>query len=144
MKSSDSQLNELIEITRDGQHFYQHALNEVQDEQMRQLFRDMVQTKAEVIQALSSKVAADLEQPSMGGTLVGKLREAYADTRARFAKNETAVYVSQLEAAESRIVHAFEDALESAEPEVRTLVAAEMPKVRACHDRIWTLKKTLQ
>lgn len=144
MKSSDSQLNELIEITRDGQHFYQHTLNEVQDEQMRQLFRDMVQTKAEVIQALSSKVASDLEQPSMGGTLVGKLREAYADTRARFAKNETAVYVSQLEAAESRIVHAFEDTLESAEPEVRTLVAAEMPKVRACHDRIWTLKKTLQ
>lgn len=144
MKSSDSQLNELIEITRDGQHFYQHALSEVKDEQMRQLFRDMVQTKAEVIQALSSKVASDQEQPSMGGTLVGKLREAYADTRARFAKNETAVYVSQLEAAESRIVHAFEDALESAEPEVRTLVAAEMPKVRACHDRMWTLKKTLQ
>lgn len=143
MNSSDSQLNELIEITRDGQHFYQHAMTEVKDTQMQQLFREMAETKAEVIRALSAKVAADQAQPSMGGTLMGKLRETYADTRARFARDEAAVYVSQLEAAEDRILHAFEDALESGEPEVRSLVAAEMPKVRACHDRMWALKKTL-
>lgn len=146
MKSSDRQINELIEITRDGQHFYQHVLNEVavEDAQMQQLFRDMLQSKAEVIQILSSWIAEDRAQPALGGTLTGKLREAYADTRARFARNETALYVSQLEAAESRILHAFESALKSTEADVRCLAEAELPRVRACHDLILTLKKSLQ
>jgi hypothetical protein len=31
MSSAKAQLNELIEITRDGQRFYQHAAEEVKD-----------------------------------------------------------------------------------------------------------------
>jgi len=31
MTRTTSQLNELIEITRDGQRFYQHAIQEVKD-----------------------------------------------------------------------------------------------------------------
>ena len=41
-----------------------------------------------------------------------------------------ATYVPQLEEAEDRILHAFEDALESADNDVRVLLAVEMPKVR--------------
>jgi uncharacterized protein (TIGR02284 family) len=71
---------------------------------------------------------------------VGKLRHAYADARATLSSDEEATYVAQLEEAEDRILHAFEDALESAEPDVRALLAVEMPKVRACHNRMRDLK----
>jgi uncharacterized protein (TIGR02284 family) len=40
------------------------------------------------------------------------MRQMYADTRATLAKDEDATYVAQLEEAEDRILHAFEDALE--------------------------------
>ncbi|HWV07952.1 MULTISPECIES: ferritin-like domain-containing protein [unclassified Pseudomonas] len=144
MTSKTAQLNELIEITRDGQRFYEHAHDAVKDVRLQALFRDMSQVKTQVIQALAVKVAANQETPSSGGTVIGKLRQVYADTRASLSSDEEATYVAQLEEAEDRILHAFEDALESAEPDVRALLAVEMPKVRACHDRMRSLKLSMQ
>ncbi|KIP96358.1 MULTISPECIES: PA2169 family four-helix-bundle protein [Pseudomonas] len=143
MSNKTEQLNELIAIIRDGQRFYEHAHDEVKDVRLQALFRDMSQTKNQVIQALSVKVAANQEEPTSSGTVVGKLRQAYADARATLSSDEEATYVAQLEEAEDRILHAFEDALESAEPDVRALLAVEMPKVRACHDRMRDLKHAM-
>lgn len=143
MSNKTEQLNELIAIIRDGQRFYEHAHDEVKDVRLQALFRDMAQTKNQVIQALAVKVAANQEEPTSSGTVVGKLRQAYADARATLSSDEEATYVSQLEEAEDRILHAFEDALESAEPDVRALLAVEMPKVRACHDRMRDLKHAM-
>jgi len=72
------------------------------------------------------------------------MRQMYADTRATLAKDEDATYVAQLEEAEDRILHAFEDALEDSDNDVRALLAVEMPKVRACHDRMRALKQNMQ
>nr|WP_313086039.1 PA2169 family four-helix-bundle protein [Pseudomonas sp.] len=135
MNHDINHLNELIEITRDGQHFYQHACDVVKDVQLQHLFRDMAQAKTHVIQALSVKVAANQVQPAQGGTTAGKLREVYADTRARLGDAD-AVYVDQLDQMEERLLAAFEDAVKSAEPDVRALLAIELPKIRACHERI--------
>ncbi|TBU75077.1 hypothetical protein DNK06_18470 [Pseudomonas daroniae] len=143
MSNKTDQLNELIAIIRDGQRFYEHAYGEVKDVRLQALFRDMSQTKNQVIQALSVKVAANQEEPTSSGTVVGKLRQAYADARATLSSDEEATYVAQLEEAEDRILHAFEDALESAEPDVRALLAVEMPKIRACHDRMRDLKHAM-
>ena len=144
MTDKIAQLNELIEITRDGQQFYQHAHDEVKDVRLQVLFRDMSQSKAELIRALSVKVAANQEIPASGGTFIGKLRQVYADTKASLVSDKEATYVAQLEEAEDRILHAFEDALESAEPDLHALLTVEMPKVRANHDRMRALKHSLQ
>ncbi|ERI51908.1 PA2169 family four-helix-bundle protein [Pseudomonas sp. AOB-7] len=144
MSSKTAQLNELIEITRDGQRFYEHAHDEVKDIRLQALFRDMARAKTEVIDALARSVAANHSQPASGGTLLGKLRQLYADTRATLAKDEDATYVAQLEESEDRILQAFEDALEGADQDLRVLLAMEMPKVRACHERMRALKHSLQ
>jgi len=142
MNQSMNQLNELIEITRDGQHFYQHALTEVKDTELQHLFRDLAQAKTHIIQALSVKVAANHQQPAQGGTLAGSMRELYTDTRARLGDPDK-VYVEQLEQMEDRIVQAFEDALSAAEPDVRALLAIELPKLRACQERMRKLRDDL-
>ncbi|WP_068828951.1 ferritin-like domain-containing protein [Pseudomonas sp. BMS12] len=143
MSKQAVQLNELIEITRDGQRFYEHASREVKDSHLKSLFGEMSLAKVDVIRALSARVAANHEQPASGGTLVGKLRQVYADTRATLASDEAATYVAQLEEAEDRILHAFEDALESADAELKPLLVSEMPKVRACHDRMRGVKRSI-
>lgn len=140
MSYKTEQLNELIAIIRDGQRFYEHAHDEIEDVRLQALFRDMAQAKHQVIQALAVKVAANHEEPTSSGTLVGKLRQAYADARATLSSDEEATYVAQLEEAEDRILEAFEDAMESAQPDVRALLAVEMPKLRACHQRMRELK----
>ena len=135
MNPSTIRLNELIEITRDGQHFYQHAMTEVKDVELQHMFRDLAQAKTHIIQALSVKVAASDEQPAQNGTLAGRMRELYTDTKARMGDPD-AVYIEQLAEVEERIVNAFEDALDGAEPDVRALLAIELPKLRACHSRM--------
>lgn len=140
MSQKTEQLNELIAIIRDGQRFYEHAHDEIKDDRLQALFRDMAQAKHQVIQALSVKVAASHEEPTSSGTLVGKLRQAYADARATLSSDEESTYVAQLENAEDRILEAFEDAMETAQPDVRALLAVEMPKMRACHQRMRELK----
>jgi uncharacterized protein (TIGR02284 family) len=136
-----AELNELIEITRDGKRFYEHARDEVKDPQLQVLFKDMAQAKTDVIVALEGKVAANHEVPASGGTFTGKLRQVYADTRAAISSDEGATYIAQLEEAEDRILHAFEDAMDSKDPDLRADITAQMPKVRACHDRMRDLKK---
>src|SRR3989344_3971713 len=122
MNKSMNQLNELIEITRDGQRFYQQAAEEVKDVELQHLFRDLAQAKTQIIQALSVKVAASHEQPSQGGTLTGRMRELYADTRSRIGDHDTP-YVDPLEQTEAHILAAFADAVQDAEPDVRALLA---------------------
>ncbi|WP_070884697.1 ferritin-like domain-containing protein [Pseudomonas argentinensis] len=140
MSHKTEQLNELIAIIRDGQRFYEHAHDEISNEQLKALCRDMAQAKHQIIQALSVKVAANHEEPTDSGTLVGKLRQAYADARATLSSDEETTYVAQLEEAEDRILEAFEDAMETAQPDVQALLAVEMPKVRACHQRMRELR----
>lgn len=143
MNPAMSQLNELIEITRDGQRFYQQAAEEVHDSELQHVFRDMAQAKTHVIQALSVKLAANHEQPSQGGTLSGRIRQLYTDTKTRLGGDARVAYVDQLEEMEDRILHAFEDALGEATPDVRALLATELPKLRACHERMQRLKHSL-
>ncbi|WP_279222806.1 PA2169 family four-helix-bundle protein [Stutzerimonas kunmingensis] len=140
MNQSMNQLNELIEITRDGQRFYQHAADEVKDVELQHLFRDLAQAKTQIIQALSVKVATSHEHPSQGGTLTGRMRELYANTRSRIGDHDRA-YVDQLEQTEANILHAFEGAVGDAEPDIKALLAIELPKLRACHERIRHLKE---
>ena len=71
MNDKTAQLNELIEITRDGQYFYEHAHDQVADAQLQALFRDMSQAMRQLIQTLAMKVAAHQEAPATGGTLAG-------------------------------------------------------------------------
>ncbi|MEB0039201.1 PA2169 family four-helix-bundle protein [Pseudomonas sp. MH10] len=141
MSDTYAQLNELIEITRDGQRFYEHAADEVKDPRFKALFLDMAQAKNEVIRALSVEVATENEKPADGGTLLGKMRQMYADTKATLSSDESYTYVEQLEEAEDRILHAFEDALQSQDPKVQAVAAEKLPQVRAAHDRMRNLKR---
>lgn len=136
MSNKTAQLNELIEITRDGERFYQHALGEVQAPELRRLFEDMLQSKIRIIQALAVEVAAEYQAPAQGGTLIGKLRELYTETRSALSKDTDGTYLEQLAASEQRILEAFEDAMTDAEPDVQALLSVEMPNLRAGHERM--------
>ncbi|MDD0844962.1 PA2169 family four-helix-bundle protein [Pseudomonas sp. Gutcm_11s] len=136
-------LNELIEITRDGELFYQHAEARVQDAQLKALFRDMAALKAEVIRDLALEVAAEHEQPSSGHSLTGSLRQLYADGRARLAADGEVAYVGQLEAAEDRLLQAFEQALGEADASEVALLEAELVKLRAGHARMSQMQRTI-
>ena len=139
--TTTERLNDLIALVRDGQRFYQHASESVHDAELRELFRDLRAATDELIQALIGKVEANEGDPVSEGTWAGRVRQVYADTRAGLSSNDASVYIRQLEETEDRILQAFEDALETGDVGMHSLLAPEMPKVRACHDRMRDLAK---
>lgn len=143
MSTKTARLNELIEVTRDGERFYLHAAEEVRDPLQQELFTELAADKSRTIRALAMQVAAHQERPAQGGTLIGALRELYADTRANFSPDQAAAYADQLERAEARILQAFEDVRADADPELLAIIDAELPRLRASHARILDLKQRM-
>lgn len=143
MKNADK-LQELVSIARDGAKFYDEAGREVHDPSLKLLFLRMADHKRHIINSLSGKLAANLEDVPEEGTFAGKARQMYADLRASLSSNEEKVYVAQLEEAEDRLLEHFEQALkESDDPGVRSILKQHAPEVRSCHAEMSALKKRL-
>ncbi len=137
-------LNELIEVTRDGQRFYEEASDKIGDETLRALFLRLVESRRALIDELSAHVASLGVAPAAGGTVQGTLRTLYGELRAGLATDRSAAFVAQLEEAEDRLMHAFEHALEhDADTSVRAILARHFPKVRSMHDEMRNLKRNL-
>ncbi len=144
MQKADT-LKELVQIARDGATFYEESIQKVDDQRLKSMFTDMAKHKRDLIQSLSSTLRVHDEDVPEDGTVAGKFRQGYADLRAALTKDDAKVYVSQLEESEDRLLHHFEDALESIDdPTVKNVLQVHMPQVRACHDQMRELKKAAQ
>lgn len=147
MTSTTETLNDLIEIARDGKNFYEHALTEVKNPELKALFTEIAQSKAKIISALSSQVSAAGEKPAEQGTFAGSFRKYYTDVKTSFAskEKEEVTYVSELEEQEDRLLHALERAVnEHATPDAQANLRSQLEKARATHDRMRDLKHRMQ
>ncbi len=144
MANPATALNELIEITRDGQTFYTDAVGRVTNPHLKAVFRALIDVKTKMISALSEHVRARGIMPSPQGTLVGGFHKLYAEVRAKLSARTDTTFVAQLEAAEDRLLDAFEQAAANADdPELRAIITRHLPKVRLCHDEMRNLKVAL-
>jgi uncharacterized protein (TIGR02284 family) len=134
-------LNELIEITRDGQTFYTDAVARVTNPHLKAVFRALIDVKTQMISTLSEHVRARGIEPSAQGTLAGSLHKLYAEVQASLSDRGDTTFVAQLEAAEDRLLSAFEQAATTTDdPELRRIITQYLPKVRLCHDEMSNLK----
>ena len=137
-------VKELVQISRDGLEFYEHAMSEVHSERLKSVFSRMAGNKRALIASLSSKLAINDENVPTHGTFAGSVRQTYADLRAMVSANDDKVYVAQLEETEDRLLKHFEKALDdTTDPSVKGLLQQHFPHVRACHDEMSALKKQL-
>ena len=144
MTNPAAALNELIEITRDGQTFYTDAVSRVTNAHLKAVFRALIDVKTKMISALSEHVRARGIEPSAQGTLAGSFRKLYAEVRAKLSSQADTTFVAELEASEDRLLCAFEQAAADADdPELRTIITRHLPKVRLCHDEMRNLKVAL-
>ncbi|MEO8461516.1 MAG: PA2169 family four-helix-bundle protein [Dokdonella sp.] len=134
-------LSDLVQISRDGHAFYSEAAGKVIDAEARQTIDDMAAVRANLIRDLSRQLKEHGEEPPRRGTLYGAMAKLYADTLATFSGDRDGVYVSQLEEAEDRLLHTFEEALLSVdEPETRAILKRYLPLARNAHARMSDLK----
>ncbi len=140
MKNANT-LQELVQIAHDGVEFYTEAGKEVKDVDLKATFARMASAKRDLIASLSTKLIASNEDVPTDGTVVGKLREMYADVRASISSNEEKIYVAQLEATEDRLLEHYDAAIKEVEdPLVLAMLKAHMTRVHACHSEMRNLK----
>ena len=144
MTKPTTTLNELIEITRDGQTFYSEAVNQVDNPHLKTVFRGIIDAKSQLISALSEHVRVYGEKPSADGTFAGSFRKLYAEISARLSDHKDATIVAQLEESEDRLLHAFEHAAKDSDDlALHQIIAEHLPKVRLCHEQMRNLKMLL-
>ena len=138
-------LNELISVTRDSAKFYGEAATEAKNPQLQSLFRSMADSKNGIVGALSREVRSEGAKPETSGSFSGSLHRLYGEVRGKLGSDDYA-YVSQLEASEDRMLHAYQDVLkdnDTPQP-VKTVVSEYLPKVQAQHDLMrdkkWAMK----
>jgi uncharacterized protein (TIGR02284 family) len=144
-KKTESSLNDLIAISRDGQDFYMEAAKKVEDGELAALFTRMAAVKADIVGKLGATVQAAGGEPERHGTLVGSMREMYANVRATLGDTRYA-YVAELEESEDRLLHAFDEVVADADTPAgaRAAAIALLPEVRACHDVMRNRKKAMK
>jgi uncharacterized protein (TIGR02284 family) len=137
-------LKELVQIARDSADFYESARDEVGNPALKDVFTRMAAAKRELIHALGARLALTGQDIPDSGTVTGSMHKMWADLRATFSKKDEAVYVGELEEAEDRLLEHFNEALQNVDDvRVRETLAAQLPKVRACHDEMRALKRRM-
>lgn len=141
MSQATALLNELVEIARDGERFYDEAARKVHSDELRTIFRQQSDVRRKLMDALGEAISRRGETPSSATTLAGDMRRAYAAALAKMGdKDET--YVDQLEQMEDRLLEHYRQALDAAAPggSVRTILTRQRPAVEAAHERMRRLQ----
>lgn len=144
-KKIQHSLNDLIEIARDGGEFYTEAARKVDDPQLSALFGQMATHKHDIVQGLSTDVAATGGKPAEHGTMVGSMHQMYGKVRAALGDTDYA-YVAELEQSEDRLLEAFKDTIADRDTPAAAKMAAEqyLPRVVECHDIMRNRKQALK
>lgn len=132
---TEHELNDLIEIARDGKDFYEEAATKVKDAELAALFTRIAGVKGRIIATLSSTVVASGGSPAEHGTMRGSMQQMYGKIRAALGDTNYG-YVAELEESEDRLLGAFREALKERElsPAAQQEIALLMPEVQECHN----------
>lgn len=138
-------LNDLIAVARDGKKFYEEAAQKVDDRELSTLFTRIANTKARIVDDLSTTVKTAGGKPEEHGTLVGGMQKMYGNLRSSFGDKRYG-FVAELEESEDRLLHAFEDAIadDDTPAPAREVASRLLPEVRACHDVMAERKHAMQ
>jgi len=148
MDSQDqiSTLNELIETTIDSINGYEDSAENIDNERLRQIFRERASERQQVVTELREEVRRLGGNAEDSGTLLGKTHQRFEDLKAAITGRDEKAIINEVERGEDYIKGKYEAALESGnlQGEVRQAVERAYQSVRAGHDQISQLKHGLE
>ena len=141
-----STLNELIETTIDSVTGYEDSAQNVDNERLRQIFRERADERQQVVQQLREEVRRLGGNPEEGGSLLGKAHQRFEDLKAAITGRDEKAIINEVERGEDYLKAKWEAALDSGKltGEPRALVESLFQSVRSGHDQISQLKHGLE
>ena len=141
-----STLNGLIETTLDSITGYEDSAQNIDNERLRQIFRQRANERQQVVSDLREEVRRLGGEPEESGSFLGKAHQRFEDLKAAITGRDEKAIINEVERGEDYIKAKFEAALNSENlgSEARQVVERAYQSVRAGHDQISQLKHGLE
>ena len=141
-----STLNELIETTIDSVTGYEDSAQNIDNERLRQIFRERADERQKIVAELREEVRRLGGNPEEGGTFLGKAHQRFEDLKAAITGRDEKAIINEVERGEDYLKAKWEAALESGKltGETRAVVERGYQSVRSGHDQISQLKHGMQ
>lgn len=134
-------LNELAEISRDGEKGFMVAAEDVENPNLRDLFRTAAARCAEGAKELESKIVSLGGEPSSGGSMTGAVHRAWTNLKAALASRSEKAVLEEVERGEDAAKDAYQQAIAQPLPaEIKSLIERQYQGVKENHDRVRNLR----
>ncbi|MCH8615753.1 PA2169 family four-helix-bundle protein [Sphingomonas sp. SM33] len=145
-KDQITTLNTLIATTIDSVTGYEDSAQNVENDRLRQIFRERADERQRVVEELRSEVRRLGGDPEDSGSFLGKTHQRFEDLKSAITGRDEKAIVNEVERGEDYLKEKFETALESGEltGEARQVVERAYQSVRSGHDQISQLKHGLE
>lgn len=136
-----STLNGLIEICRDGQQGYKESAEGIERSELKSLFYEFSQQRADFAGVLQGLVRSLGGEPETEGSFAGAVHRGWIDIKAAITGGDENSVLNECERGEDSAKAAYADALQLGLPaNVDDVVRQQSQAVQAAHNRIKELR----
>jgi uncharacterized protein (TIGR02284 family) len=138
-----SVLNNLIETCKDGQNGFQTAAEGITRSELKSLFYQYSQQRAQFAGELQAEVRRLGGDPEQTGSVAATLHRGWINIKSAVTGEDPNAVLAECERGEDSAVSNYRDALADANlpADVRTIVERQYAEVQAAHDRIRNLER---
>jgi uncharacterized protein (TIGR02284 family) len=132
-----STLQDLLSINIDSQRGFEEAAKDTNDPQLKQMFMEYGQKRAQNAAELRQYIMSAGEQPSNSGSVTAAIHRWWIDAKQALTGNDAQSVLNEAERGEDSIKNTYQRALDKiSDSTARAVVERQYSNVRDGHDRI--------
>ena len=141
-----SVLNNLIETCKDGQNGFQTAAEGIKRSDIKSLFYQYSQQRAQFAGELQNEVGRLGGDPAQTGSVAATLHRGWINIKSAVTGEDENAVLAECERGEDSAVSNYKDALADANlpADVRAIVERQYAQVQEAHDRIRNLERATE
>jgi uncharacterized protein (TIGR02284 family) len=141
-KKAIDQLNDLIEVCKDGENGFKTAAEGLDDAQLRMDCLSYAQQRRQMADDLQQEVRTLGGDPEASGSVAGSLHRGWINIKSAVTGKDESAIIAECERGEDTAKETYEKALESyLPPAIAGLVQRQYAQVKEVHDRFSMLQK---
>lgn len=140
-KETVEKMQKLIRANIDSYKGFREAADDVNDEQIATLFRDMADMRSVLATELQQFVEWNGEEAVEDGSVAGLVHRCWVKTRSMINGGDATAILNEAERGEDHIKNAYEEVLkETAGSAMNDVLQRQYAQVKAGHDRVRDLR----